>query len=206
MVCNLTPPVNGIWGAAGGHRRDVCGWLPFCLLLLFSLAMFSLIDGLLLILLLGLSLIAVGGLVGLLSRFRVLTFWPVPHGCLLLISGRRSKSVEVRNVWAVYDDRHQFISWQDAQRLSESLMMLMMFLVHGLSGLVLLRLRSLMLFGSVAVLFPLGAWFLGEVIRFSELFSLVGLWLRVRGAMLLMLLMVLMCSCNGTLPLIPYWF
>ena len=35
--------------------------------------------------------------------------------------GRGSKPVEVRNVWEVYDDRLQFISWQDAQRLSESL-------------------------------------------------------------------------------------
>ena len=51
--------------------------------------------------------------------------------------------------------------------------MLMMYLVHGLSGLVLLRLHSLTLFGLV-VLFPLGAWFLGGVARCSELFGLVG--------------------------------
>ena len=60
-------------------------------------------------------------------------------------------------------------------------------------------------FGLVAVLFPLAAWFLGEVVRFSGLFSLVGLWLKVCWAMLLMLSMVLMCSCIGTLPLLPYW-
>ena len=35
--------------------------------------------------------------------------------------GRGSKSVEVRNVWEVYDDRLHFMSWQDAQRLSDSL-------------------------------------------------------------------------------------
>ena len=40
--------------------------------------------------------------------------------------------------------------------------------VPGLSGLVLLRLRLLMLFGSVAVLFPLGAWFKGEVVFFPD--------------------------------------
>ena len=34
---------------------------------------------------------------------------------------RGSKSVEVRRVWEVYDERLQFISRQDAQRLSESL-------------------------------------------------------------------------------------
>ena len=35
--------------------------------------------------------------------------------------GRGSKSVEVQRVWEVYDDRLQFMSWQDAQRLNESL-------------------------------------------------------------------------------------
>ena len=35
--------------------------------------------------------------------------------------GRGSKSVEVRSVWEVYDDRLQFMSRQDAQRLDESL-------------------------------------------------------------------------------------
>ena len=33
---------------------------------------------------------------------------------------RGSKSVEVQRVWEVYDERLQFMSWQDAQRLSES--------------------------------------------------------------------------------------
>ena len=49
-----------------------------------------------------------------------------------------------------------------------SLSVLTMFLVLGLPGLVLLRLRSLMLFGLVAVLFPVGAWFLGDVVRFPS--------------------------------------
>ena len=45
-----------------------------------------------------------------------------PPSCLPAIDEcRGSKSVEVRNVWEVYDDRLQFISWQDAQRLDESL-------------------------------------------------------------------------------------
>ena len=67
----------------GGHRRDLY-FVASLLLLLFSLVKFSLIGGLLLTLLLGLFLIAVGGLVGLLSWFRVLPFG-LPHGCLPLI-------------------------------------------------------------------------------------------------------------------------
>ena len=43
------------------------------------------------------------------------SLWPVSW------LGRGSKSVEVQNVWEVYDDRLQFISWQDSQRLDESL-------------------------------------------------------------------------------------
>ena len=41
-------------------------------------------------------------------------------GCLLLIRVRGSKSVEVRRVWEIFDDRLQFISRQDALRLDES--------------------------------------------------------------------------------------
>ena len=112
------PSCKRDWSAAGGHRRDFILGCPLAGAAL-SLVKFSLIGGLLLILLLGLSLIAVGGLVGLLSRIRVLPFG-LPHGCLLLFKSRGSKSVEVRNVWEVYDDRLQFISWRDTQRLSES--------------------------------------------------------------------------------------
>ena len=57
--------------------------------------------------------------------------------------GRGSKSVEVHRVWEVYHERLQFMSLQDAQWLSESL-------VLGLFGLVLLKLRLLMLLSSVA--------------------------------------------------------
>ena len=60
-------------------------WLvALLLLLLFFPAGFSLIDGLLLILLLGLSLIVVGGLVRLRSRCSALPFG-LPLGCLLSI-------------------------------------------------------------------------------------------------------------------------
>ena len=73
-------------------------WL---LLLLFSLARFSLTDGLLHILLSGLFLTAVGGLPSLLSLSRVLPFG-LPLGCLLLMRVGGSKSVEVQRVWEVY--------------------------------------------------------------------------------------------------------
>ena len=59
-------------------------------------------DGLLLILLLGRSLIAAGGPVELRSQCSAL-----PFGLLLGDKGRESKSVEVQRVWDVYDERLQ---------------------------------------------------------------------------------------------------
>ena len=43
-------------------------------------------------------------------------------------------------------------------------LVLMMFLLHGLSGLGLLRLHLLMLFGLVVAPFLLGVWFLAGVV------------------------------------------
>ena len=95
-------------------------WLvALLLLLLFFLARFKLIGGLLLILRSGLCLIAAGGLVVLLSLCSALLFgrpW-LPA----VDKGRGSKSVEVRRIWEVYDERLQFMSRQDASQLDESL-------------------------------------------------------------------------------------
>ena len=63
-------------------------------------------------------------------------------------------SVEVQRVWEVYDERLQYMSRQDAMRLDE-----LMFLVPGLFGLVLLKLRLLMLISLVVDPFLAGVWF-----------------------------------------------
>ena len=63
--------------------------------------------------------------------------------------GRGSKSVEVQRVWDVYDDDEMLCP-----------LMQVMYLVHGLSGLGLLRLYLLMLIGSVVDAFLQGVWFL----------------------------------------------
>ena len=60
--------------------------------------------------------------------------------------GRSSKSVDVRRVWEVYDERLQFMSRQDALRLDDSLDS--MFPVLGWFRLELLRRLLLMLIGS----------------------------------------------------------
>ena len=51
-----------------------------------------------------------------------------------------------------------------------SLLGLVMFLVHGLSRLMLLKLLLLRLIGFAEVQFLARVWFLGEVVRFSGLF------------------------------------
>ena len=89
-------------------------------LLLFFLVGFRRTDGLPLILLFGSYLIAVGGVVELRNLFNVHPFGLL-LGCLLLIKGRGSKSVEVQRVWEIYDERPQFMSRQDALQLDESL-------------------------------------------------------------------------------------
>ena len=92
------PTCKRAWSSSCGNRRDFMGWLP-PLQLLFTLVKVSLTDGLHLILLLGLSLIAASGLVRLLSRFSVLLFFGLLLGCLMSIRVGGSKSVEVQRVW-----------------------------------------------------------------------------------------------------------
>ena len=141
------------------------------LLLRFFLVVFSLTGGLLLILLLGLSLTAVGGLVGLRSRCCALTFGP-PLGCLLLIRVGGPSRLRFRGfgrfMMSVVSSCliRMLCSWM-------SPLMQAMFLVHSLSGLGLLRLHLLMLISSVVDLSPLGAWFLGEGALCSGSFGLV---------------------------------
>ena len=117
------------------------------LLLLFFPAGFSLTDGLLLILLLGLSLTVVDGLVRLRSRCNALPFG-LPLGCLLLIRVEGPSRLRFKesgsfmmNVFSLCLGRMLFSCM--------SLLMQVMSLVHGLSGLVLLKLRSLTLISSV---------------------------------------------------------
>ena len=130
------------------------------------------------------------------------SLWPASW-LLAIDKGGRSKSVEVRNVWEVYDDRLQFISWQDTQRLSESLDADDVSCAWLVWSSAEAALADAFRFGGGPV--PSRGLILGRGSAFSGLFSLVGLWLEVRGAMLLMLLMVVMCSCIGTLPLLPHW-
>ena len=66
---------------------------------------------------------------------------------------RGSKSVEVQRVWEVHDERLQFLCPVRMLCCWMILLMLVMFHVHGLFGLVLLRLHLLMLIVSVVVLF-----------------------------------------------------
>ena len=112
------PTCKRNWGATGGHRRDLMVGCPLAAAVLYcnvqpnrwiapNLAVRTLFDC---------------------CRWSGRVTQPVPRTPLwpaswlsVVDKGRGSKSVEVRNVWEVYDDRLQFISWQDAQRLSESL-------------------------------------------------------------------------------------
>ena len=111
LVCSLLLLVS----VAGLLLVVVAGtlFLVVLLLLLFFPVGFSLPGGLLLILLFGLSLTAVGGLV----RLRCWCSAP-PFG--LLLGCLLEVPVEVQRVWEVYDERVQFLSRQDALQLDES--------------------------------------------------------------------------------------
>ena len=78
-----------------------------------------------------------------------------------------------------------------------------MFLVHGLSGLVLVRLLLLTLIGFAEVLSLAGAWFLGGGAFCSGLSGLVVTGCGRLEVTLLMLMMLLMSSCIVTLQLLP---
>ena len=94
--------------------------------------------------------------------------------------GRGSKSVEVQRVWEVYDERFQFMSDKSPGSL-----------VHGLSGLVLLRLRLLTLIGSERVLFLAGVWFFDGGVLCFRVVRRGGIRFGRLGVMLLMLLVLL---------------
>ena len=83
---------------------------------------------------------------------------------------RGSKSVEVRRVWEIYDDRLQFMSQRDAFLLR--VWTLVMFLKLGWFGLVLLRLLLQMLIVFLVVLPLVKVWFLGVVWLVSGVFGL----------------------------------
>ena len=96
-------------------------WLVVLLrLLLFFLVRSRTIGGLPSILLFAPCLTAVGGLVLLLRLFGFLLFGML-LGCLLFDKSRGSKSVEVRRVWEIFDERLQFMSRRDALLLNDSL-------------------------------------------------------------------------------------
>ena len=76
------PTCKRDWGATGGHRRDFMVGCPLAAAAVLSCKVRH--DRWIAAHLLGLSLIAVGGLVGLLSRFSVLLSGQ-PLGCLLWI-------------------------------------------------------------------------------------------------------------------------
>ena len=169
-------------------------WLDalLLLLLLFFPARFSLVVGLLFILLLGLFLTVAGGHLGLLSLSRALLFGR-PLGCLLLIKSRSSKSVEVQRVWEVYDERLQFISRQDLLLLDESLEAGDVSRVRLVwSGAAETALADAFRF---CVLFLAGGWFLGVVVLCLGLSGLVVTRCGRLVAMFLMRMMMLVSSC-----------
>ena len=112
---------------------------------------------------------------------------------------RSSKSVEVQRVWEVYE-RLQTKKTCLAKMLYSwmSPLMQVMSLVHGLSGLMLLRLRLLMLISSVVDPFLTGVWFLAGSGAVFQVVKLGGHKVRMaRGKMLLM------SSCTVILLLLP---
>ena len=112
------PPASGIGVLLVGHRRDL--WLVALLLLLFSLVRFVMTGGLLLTLLLGLFFDCWRWTCRVTQSVQRTPLWPASW-LPAIDKIRRSKSIEVQRIWEVYDDRLQFMSWQDAQWLNESL-------------------------------------------------------------------------------------
>ena len=119
LVCLLIQPVS-IAGLRVVVIVEILFLVVHMLLLLFCLARFSLIGGLLLTWLSVLCLIMVGGSPGLRSLFIAPPLWPASW-LPVVDKTRGSKSAEVRRVWEVYDERLQFMSRQDALLLDDSL-------------------------------------------------------------------------------------
>ena len=188
------PTCKRSWAAIEGTLLLVVLLLP----LLFFLARFSLIGGLLSILRYGLFFDCCRWESQVTQPVQRTHFWPaswLPAND----KSRVSKSVEVQSVWEIYDEVLQFMSRQDASLLDESLESVVVSLAWLVwSGLGLLRLHLLMLLGSVVVLFPQEVWFLAGVVLLFALLGLVVIEFAKLGLMLLMLLRLLMFSCIVT--------
>ena len=102
------------------------------------------------------------------------------------------KSVDVRRVWENYDDLLQFMTRSDALLLDESLRTNDVYLVRGLSGLGLLRLRLLTPIGLLVAPFWRGALLLGVAPLGLGWSGLVGPRSVRIVAMLLMPMMLVM--------------
>ena len=120
LACDLLPLV-GVLGAMVVVIESTL-WLValLLLLLLFFPARFSLVDGLLLILRLGLSFDCCRWTCSVTQVVQRSLLWPASW-LPAVDKGRRSTSVEVQRVWEVYDERLHFVSRQDALQLDESL-------------------------------------------------------------------------------------
>ena len=170
------------------------------LLLLFCLARFSQIGGLLLIWLFVLSLIMGSGSLGSLSLF-VVHLFGLLLGCLLLIK------VGVLSLLR-YGGFGKFMTSGFSLCLVGTplclmiLLIRMMFLWLGLSGLVLLSLHLLMRFSLVVVLFLLEVWYWAGVLLCFVGFSWVLTGFVELVLTLLTLLMLLMSFCIVTFPLL----
>ena len=123
-----------------------------------------------------------------------------PAFCLPAVDrGRSSKSVEVLRVWEIYDDRLQFCFRSDALLLRNCLMrgdvtaawFVWSAVTEGL---------LLMPFGSLEGRCQTRVWCWGGVVFVGVLLRWVVLGFVGLGVMLWMLEM---CSCIGTLPLLP---
>ena len=115
--------------------------------------------------------------------------------------GRSSKSVEVLRVWEIYDDRLQFMKWSDALLLRDCLMrgdVTAAWLVWSAAAEEALADAFRLAGGSV----PDKGLVLGRGCVRGRAVTLGGPRIRRLGVMLVMLWMLGMCSCIGTLPLL----
>ena len=120
LAAGLRPAVTCMrtWGADGGHRRDFMVGCPLAVAAVLSckvqndrwvashLAVRTLFD-------------CCRWTCRVTQAVQRTPFWPASW-LPAVDKGRCSKSVEVRRVWEVYDERLQFMSRQDASLLDES--------------------------------------------------------------------------------------
>ena len=169
------PTCKRSWTAAGGHRRDFVFGCPLAVAAVLScrvqadrwiaphLAVRTLFD-------------CCRWDCRVTQPVRCTPLWPASW-LPAVDKSRGSKSVEVQRVWDVYDERLQFMSVETPLCLM-IILIRMMFLWLGLSGLGLLRLHLLMLFGSVVVLFPSRGLVLGRGAALFRRVQLGGYWVR----------------------------